>query len=189
MKRIIIVVILLLSFVNVYSNANKTTNTTPELIEVYNQYDKLIDLARTYFNKNTEYAFNCAYKAHAIAEEKHDRKKSAECNIIMGDIFKENNSYPTAVSYYEKAIEDLTPTKEYRTIYKLYIKIAKLYQNSEFESKWSVDAMNKAMKYTEIINDISVYNEIYMAYGDMYFIQNEYNLAKQYYDKMYIFAH
>lgn len=184
MKRIIIIVILLLSFVDVYSNTNKTTNTTPELIEVYNQYDKLIDLARTYFNKNTEYAFNCAYKAHAIAEDKHDRKKAAECNIIMGDIFKENNSYPTAVSYYEKAIEDLTPTKEYHTIYKLYIKIAKLYQNSEFESKWSVDAMNKAMKYTEIINDVSTYNNIYMAYGDMYFIQNEYDLAKQYYDKI-----
>lgn len=184
MKRIIIAVILLLSFADVYSNTNKTTNTTPELIDVYNQYDKLIDLARTYFNKNTEYAFNCAYKAHAIAEEKHDRKKSAECNIIMGDIFKENNSYPTAISYYEKAIEDLTPTKEYHTIYKLYIKIAKLYQNGEFESKWSVDAMNKAMKYTEIINDVSTYNDIYMAYGDMYFIQNEYNLAKQYYDKI-----
>ena len=53
MKRIIIAVILLLSFVNVYPSTNKTTNTTPDLIETNDQYDKLIDLARTYFNKNT----------------------------------------------------------------------------------------------------------------------------------------
>lgn len=184
MKRIIIAAILLLSFINVYSNTNKTANATIDLTEINDPYDKLIDLARSYFNKNTEYAFNCAYKAHAIAEEKHDSRKSAECNIIMGDIFKENNSFPTAISYYEKAIEDLIQTKEYHTISKLYIKIAKLYQNSEFESKWSIDAMNNAMKYTELINDASTYNEIFMAYGDMYNLQNEYDLAKEYYDKI-----
>jgi tetratricopeptide (TPR) repeat protein len=184
MKRIIIAAILLLSFVNVYSNSNDKTNTTNDITESQNQYDKLIDLARTYFNKNTEYAFNCTYKAHAIAEENHDNKKSAECNIIMGDIFKENNSFPTAISYYEKAIENLDVIKEYHTIYKLYIKIANLYQNSEFESKWSVEALNNALKYANFINEASVYNEIYMAFGNMYFSQNKYDLAKQYYNKI-----
>ena len=129
MGRIIIAILLTLSFINVYPNTDNEANTNTS-IESQNQYDKLIDLARTYFDKNTEYAFNCAYKAHSIAEEKYDHVKSAECNIIMGDIFMENNSFPTAISYYEKAIENLASIKDYHTIYKLYIKIAKLYQNS-----------------------------------------------------------
>lgn len=184
MRRIITVVILLLSFINVYSNTNNKTNITNDFAESQNQYDKLIDLARTYSNKNTEYAFNCAYKAHAIAEGNNEHKKSAECNIIMGDIFKENNSFPTAISYYEKAIENLIAIKEYNTVYKLYIKIAKLYQNSEFDSKWSVEAMNNALKYANFINDPAVYNQIYLSYGNMYFLQNNYNLSKQYYNKI-----
>ena len=184
MKRIILTAILLLSFVNVYSNVIKETNTTNVITESENQCDKLIDLAKTYFNKNAEYAFNCAYKAHAIAEEKHDNKKAAECNIIMGDIFKENKTFPTAISYYEKAIENLNKIKEHHTIYKLYIKIAKLYQSSEFDSKWSIEAMNNALKYAEIINDPVIYNEVYMAMGDIYHSQDNYDLAEKYYNEI-----
>lgn len=183
MGRIIIAILLTLSFINVYPNTDNEANKNTS-IESQNQYDKLIDLARTYFDKNTEYAFNCVYKAHSIAEEKYDHKKSAECNIIMGDIFKENNSFPTAISYYEKAIEDLTSIKDYHTIYKLYIKIAKLYQNSEFESKWSIDAMNKALKYAETIKEPNIYNDINLAYGDIYFSQNKYDLSEKYYNEI-----
>lgn len=171
-----------LSFINVYSNTDNEANKTNDITE--NQYDRLVDLARTYFSKNTEYAFNCAYKAYGIAEANNDHKKSAECNIIMGDIFKENNSFPTAISYYEKAIENLIAIKEYHTIYKLYIKIAKLYQNSEFESKWSIDAMNNAIKYTETIKEPAVYNDINLAFGDIYFSQQEYVLAEKHYDEI-----
>ena len=152
MKRIFLTTILLLSFIYAYPYSSNETSNLNGIPETHTQYDKLIDLSKTYFSKNTEYAFNCVYKAHAIAEEKHDNKKSAECNIIMGDIFKENNSFPTAISYYEKAIENLIAIKEYQTISKLYIKIAKLYQNSEFENKWSLDALNNALKYTELIS-------------------------------------
>ena len=183
MDRIIIAILLTLSFINVYPNTDNEANTNTS-IESQNQYDKLIDLARTYFDKNTEYAFNCAYKAHSIAEEKYDHIKSAECNIIMGDIFKENNSFPTAISYYEKAIENLASIKDYHTIYKLYIKIAKLYQNSEFESKWSIDAMNKALKYAETIKEPNIYNDINLAYGDIYFSQNKYDLSEKYYNEI-----
>lgn len=183
MGRIIIAILLTLSFINVYPNTDNEANTNTS-IESQNQYDKLIDLARTYFDKNTEYAFNCAYKAHSIAEEKYDHIKSAECNIIMGDIFKKNNSFPTAISYYEKAIENLIAIKEYHTIYKLYIKIAKLYQNSEFESKWSIDAMNKALKYAETIKEPNIYNDINLAYGDIYFSQNKYDLSEKYYNEI-----
>ena len=139
MRKIIIATILLLSFLNLYPN-NET-----EITENQNQYEKLIDLAKTYFYKNTEYAFNCAYKAHAIAEENQDNAKQSECNIIMGNIFRECSSYPTAISYYEKAIENLIKLKENHTICKLYIRIAKLYQNGEFDSNWCIEAMNNAI--------------------------------------------
>ncbi len=173
-----------MSFINVFPNTNNETNSTIEITENHNQYDKLIDLAKTYFNKNTEYAFNCAYKAYRIAEERQDHRKSAESNTIMGDIFKENNSFPTAISYYEKAIENLIAIKDYHTIYKLYIKIAKLYQNGEFESKWSVEAMNKALKYAQLINEPSTYNEIYLAMGEIYCSQGNCILAENYFNKI-----
>ena len=184
MKRIILTVVLLLSFVTVYPNAIKGTNANDVITESQDQYDKLIDLAKTYFNKNAEYAFNCAYKAHAIAEEKNNYKKSAECNIIMGDIFKENNTLPTAISYYEKAIENLDKIKDYHSICKLYIKIAKLYQNSEFDNKWCIEAMNKALKYAETINETPTYNEAYLAIGEMYYSQGNYDLAEKYYNEI-----
>ena len=184
MKRIFFVVILLFSFIHVYSNTNNNINANNDFTENQDPYDRLIDLAKTYFNKNIEYAFNCAYKANAIAEENNDNKKAAECNMIMGDIFKENNSYPTAISYYEKAIENLNVIKDYHTIYKLYIKIAKLYQTSEFDSKWSIDALDNALKYAKNINETEVYNEVNMAYGDFYCAKNECNLAEKHFNEI-----
>lgn len=184
MKRIFFVVILLFSFIHVYSNTNNNINTNNDFTGNQDPYDRLIDLAKTYFNKNIEYAFNCAYKANAIAEENNDNKKAAECNMIMGDIFKENNSYPTAISYYEKAIENLNVIKDYHTIYKLYIKIAKLYQTSEFDSKWSIDALDNALKYAKNINETEVYNEVNMAYGDFYCAKNECNLAEKHFNEI-----
>ncbi len=184
MKRIFFAVILLFSFIHVYSNTNNNINTNNDFTENQDPYDRLIDLAKTYFNKNIEYAFNCAYKANAIAEENNDNKKAAECNMIMGDIFKENNSYPTAISYYEKAIENLNVIKDYHTIYKLYIKIAKLYQTSEFDSKWSIDALDNALKYAKNINETEVYNEVNMAYGDFYCSKNECNLAEKHFNEI-----
>ena len=184
MKRIFFVVILLFSFIHVYSNTNNNINTNNDFTGNQDPYDRLIDLAKTYFNKNIEYAFNCAYKANAIAEENNDNKKAAECNMIMGDIFKENNSYPTAISYYEKAIENLNVIKDYHTIYKLYIKIAKLYQTSEFDSKWSIDALDNALKYAKNINETEVYNEVNMAYGDFYCSKNECDLAEKHFNEI-----
>ena len=102
----------------------------------------------------------------------------------MGDIFKENITYPTAISYYEKAIEDLEKAKEYHTIYKLYIKIARLYQNGEFDSKWSIEALDKAMEYAETIDETAVFNEVYMALGEMYCSQNKCSLAEKYYNEI-----
>ena len=184
MKRTILIVILLLSFVNIYSNTIKETTITNNITESQNQYDKLIDLAKSCFKENPEYAFNCAYKAYSIAEKNNDNQKMAECNIIMGDIFRENNTFPTAISYYEMAISNLNNTKDYHTIIELYIKIAKLYQNSEFDSKWSIDAMNNALKYAEIINDIDIYNEVYMDFGEIYCSQYDYITAEKYYNEI-----
>ena len=172
------------SFINVYSNTNQEKMLTKENVGDKIQYDKLIELAYIYIDKNTEYAFNCVYKAYSIAEQNRDNSKSAECNIIMGDIFKANNSYPTAVSYYDEAIKQLDAIKEYNTICDLYIKIAELYQNGEFEDRWSIDALNKALKYAEIIDEPSTYNNIYMAYGNLYAAKEKYDSATEYYNKI-----
>lgn len=183
MKKIVITLIVLSSFLNVLSGNNNLEGNN-NIIENEEQYDKLIDLAKTYFKKNTEYSFNCAYKAHLIAEEQGDYKKNAECNMIMGDIFKENNSYPTAITYYKDAITNLNKIKDYHTIYKLYIKIAELYQNGEFDSKWCIEAMDNALKYANLINKTEVYNDLFLSFGKIYLLQKEYDLAENYYNKV-----
>lgn len=183
MKKIVITLIVLSSFLNVLSG-NNNLEGKDNIIENEEQYDKLIDLAKTYFKKNTEYSFNCAYKAHLIAEEQEDHKKNAECNMIMGDIFKENNSYPTAITYYKDAITNLNKIKDYHTIYKLYIKIAELYQNGEFDSKWCIEAMDNALEYANLINKTEVYNDLFLSFGKIYLLQKEYDLAENYYNKV-----
>ena len=180
MRKIIIATLLLLSFLNVYPNQNNETET----IENQNQYEKLVDLAKTYFYKNTEYAFNCAYKAFRIAEENHDQAKSAECNIIMGNIFRECSSYPAAISYYEKAIENLITLKDNHTICKLYIRIAELYQNSEFDSKWSIEAMNNAINYAKKTDNPNTIDDTYLALGNIYAALNMHESATKYYDEI-----
>ena len=180
MRKIIIATLLLLSFLNVYSNQNNETET----IENQNQYEKLIDLAKTYFYKNTEYAFNCVYKAHAIAEENQDNARQSECNIIMGNIFKECSSYPTAISYYEKAIENLIALKENHTICKLYIRIAELYQNGEFDSNWSIEAMNNAIIYAKKTENPNIIDETYLTLGNLYAALNMQESATKYYDEI-----
>ena len=180
MRKIIIATLLLLSFLNVYSNQNNETET----IENQNQYEKLIDLAKTYFYKNTEYAFNCVYKAHAIAEENQDNARQSECNIIMGNIFKECSSYPTAISYYEKAIENLIALKENHTICKLYIRIAELYQNGEFDSNWCIEAMNNAIIYAKKTENPNIIDETYLTLGNLYAALNMQESATKYYDEI-----
>ena len=180
MRKIIIATLLLLSFLNVYPNQKHETET----IENQNQYEKLVDLAKTYFYKNTEYAFNCAYKAHAIAEENQDNARQSECNIIMGNIFRECSSYPTAISYYEKAIENLITLKENNTICKLYIRIAELYRNGEFDSNWSIEAMNNAINYANKTENPNIIDETYLALGNLYAALNMQESATKYYDEI-----
>ena len=180
MRKIIIATLLLLSFLNVYPNQKHETET----IENQNQYEKLVDLAKTYFYKNTEYAFNCAYKAHAIAEENQDNARQSECNIIMGNIFRDCSSYPTAINYYEKAIENLITLKDNHTICKLYIRIAELYQNGEFDSNWSIEAMNNAIKYANKTDNPNIIDETYLALGNLYAALNMQESAIKYYDEI-----
>ena len=182
MKRIIITLICIISLFNAFATNNREDNSDNELLVSETQYEKLIDLAKTYFTENTEYAFVCLYKAYVIAEESADLNKMVECNTMMGDIFKDNNSIPTAISYYEKVNEDLIKMNDYYSACKMYIKIAKLYQNSEFDSKWSFEAMNKAMKCATTSNDKTLFTEINFTLGDLNFSLHRYDEAIKYYN-------
>ena len=112
MKKIIFTLIHVILLFNAYASNNHIDNTNNELVVSETQYEKLIELAKTYFTENTEYAFVCLYKANVIAEENDDLNKMVECNTLMGNIFKENNSIPTAISYYEKVCDDLIKMKD-----------------------------------------------------------------------------
>lgn len=184
MKRFFITIICVLSLVNSYSNNNDKGNLENEFVVGENQYKKLMDLAETYLKENPEYAFICLYKAQSIAEESGDIRRMIECNTMMGDIFVLNNSSFTAISYYEKAAEDLIQLGDYVAACKMYTKIARLYQNGEFENKWIADVMNKALKYAKESGDATALNEVYITFGDIYSLQNEYDKSIEYYDKV-----
>lgn len=181
MKKIVFTLIFLCIFINIQAeNINKISNAN----EIENQYDKLVEFAKTYIDKNTEYAFNCAYKASLIAEDKNDKKKIAECSTIMGDIFAEIESYPIASSYYSKAIEDLIDIKDYTLIYKMYIKLAFLHQKQRIDNKLSINAMNEALTYAIKTNMQESVIETNLAFGDIYLSQNDYESAIEYYNEI-----
>lgn len=187
MKKIIILVVALLSFflINAHEQQENNNNNDINRIIIHeNRFDRLIDLAKSYMNTNSEFAFNCAYKANDIASKTNDKKKSADSKIIIGDIFNENRSYSIAISYYEKAIDDLLKINDHETICKIYIKIANLYQNNEFDSKWSIDAMEKALNYAKSTNNRNVIIETHIAYADVHLSQKKHNEALIHYKEI-----
>ena len=187
MKKIVFLLIALLSFAVLYGQGKEEKNSNADINRIIlheNRFDKLIDLAKSYMKTNPEFAFNCAYKANDIAKQTNDKKKSAYSRIIIGDIFNENKSYSIAISYYEKAIQELLTIKDYETIYKIYIKIAKLYQNNEFDYKWSIEAMNNAVNNAQMTNNESFIIDANLAYADIFLAQKNYNSALTYYNKI-----
>lgn len=149
---------------------------------IISEYVKMYNLALKHSKTNTKYALDCAFKAKDMAVEMNDAQKRAKSNTLMGDIFKNNKSYPTAITYYEKAISDLEILNDYKKINKLYIEIAHLYQNSKFDYEWSIEAMDNAYRYAKILNNGIIYLNTFMAYGDLYQEQNNDSLALYYYD-------
>ena len=187
MKRTLLFLIVLSLFFNVkasYSTNNNDNNSINKLIINENRFEKLIYLASTYTKINPEFAFNCAQKANDIASVTNNNKQIAESYIVMGDIFNRDNTYSTAINYYEKAIEKLILTKDYNKIYTHYIKIADLYEKIESDPKRSIDAMKNALIYAQMTKNDKASIETYLNYADIYLSHNDYNNALDYYDKV-----
>lgn len=184
MKRIALTLLIILYIGCSHANSNSiiTNDTTSTENEI--QYDKLIELAKIYLHNNTAYAFNCAYKAQILAEESDDKIKIAECNIIMGNIFNDYSTTSNAINYYEKAIEYLIALKKYDDTYKMYIKIANLYQSINSNNNKSINAMNNAMEYAQKTNDPKAVIEVNLEFGNLYASQGNINQSTQYYDKV-----
>ena len=184
MKRIALTLLIILYIGCSHANSNSiiTNDTTSTENEI--QYDKLIELAKIYLHNNTAYAFNCAYKAQILAEESDDKIKIAECNIIMGNIFNAYSTTSNAINYYEKAIEYLIALKKYDDTYKMYIKIANLYQSINSNNNKSINAMNNAMEYAQKTNDPKAVIEVNLEFGNLYASQGNINQSTQYYDKV-----
>ena len=131
------------------SNNDKCDNDINKIITHENRFDRLIYLANTYSEKNSEFAFNCAYKAQKIALNTKDLSQTATSNIVLGEILQKNGSYDYAISYYEKAIEELIMLKEYDSIYKMYIKIAYIYNDenhlNKYDKEQSIERMKQAV--------------------------------------------
>ncbi len=187
MRKTVFLFIALISFIEIYGQ-NKAENSDINRIILHeNRFDKLIDLAELYMETNPEFAFNCAYKANEIAVQTNDTEKSAYSKIIIGNIFNKSNTYSIAVSYYENAIKDYLTTKNHEYIHNIYIKIAKIYQNNEFDSKWSVDAMEKALNYAMMTNNKKNIIDSYMAYAEIQLSHGNYKDALKYYNEILLF--
>ena len=187
MKKVLLFLIILSSVFNTNSNIsaqNNETNITEKIIINENRFDKLLYLAESYIKKNPEFAFNCAHKANEIASSTNNERQEAESFAVIGDIFNRNNTYSTAISYYEKAIEKFIQTKDYSKIHKLYIKIANIYKEHEPDSRKGLDAMKNALIYAQMIKMGKALTETYLAYADIYLSQNDYINAIDYYNKV-----
>lgn len=190
MKKIIVLFIVLLSFTELCGQGKEENNNSNDINRIIlheNRYDRLIDLAESYMETNPEFAFNCAYKANEIAMQTNDTEMSAHSKIIIGNIFDKSNNYSIAVSYYKNAINDFLTTKDYKNINRIYIKMARLYQNNEFDKKWSIEAMEKALTYAQMTNDQKIIIDTYVAYAEIYLSQKNYKKATKFYNEILLF--
>lgn len=187
MKSSILFLLLICTFWGVSAQNQQENNINTDISRIIvheNRFDKLIDLAKSYMETNPEFAFNCAYKADEIANQTNDKKKQAYSKITIGDIFNINNFYSLSVSYYENAVKELLRINDYSTINKIYIKIAKLYQNNEFDGKWSVEAMENALNYAKMTNNQNTIIETEIAYAEILTIQENYKDALKHYNNI-----
>lgn len=187
MKRSILFLLLTCTFWGVFAQNQQENNINTDISRIIvheNRFDKLIDLAKSYMETNPEFAFNCAYKADEIANQTNDKKKQAYSKITIGDIFNINNFYSLSVSYYENAVKELLNINDYSTINKIYIKIAKLYQNNEFDGKWSVEAMENALNYAKMTNDQNIIIETEIDYAEIQLFQKNYKDALKHYNNV-----
>ena len=187
MKRTITFLLLICTFWGVSAQNQQENNINADFSRIIvheNRFDKLIDLAKSYMETNPEFAFNCAYKADEIANQTNDKKKQAYSKITIGDIFNINNFYSLSVSYYENAVKELLSINDYNTINKIYIKIAKLYQNNEIDSKWSIEAMENALNYAQLTNNPNTIIETNLEYAEFHLSQKNHKEALKHYSKI-----
>ena len=175
------------SFSNNTNNENKDSDIY-KIITHENRFDRLIHLANTYSGENSEFAFNCAYKAQKIALNTNNLSQTATSNIVLGEILQKNRSYDYAISYYEKAIEELIMLKEYDSIYKIYIKIAYIYNDEnhlhKYDNEQSIETMKQAVIFANKSHSKKGLVETYMAFGDIYSKQKKYENAISCYDNI-----
>lgn len=186
MRKAFFTFIILLLAADIFGQDKKDINDNYDINRIIlheNRFDKLIDLAESYMETNPEFALNCAYKAYEISNQTNDKKKSAHSSITIGNIFNINDFYLHAVSHYKNAINELEVINDYNTICKIYTKIAKLYQNNEFESKLSIEAMENALNYAHLTNSIEIIIEAYTAYAEIQLSNKNYKEALNYYNK------
>ena len=187
MKKIFLLLLFIIAFSGISAKNRQEidiNNDINRIIVHENRFDKLIDLAKSYMATNPEFAFSCAYKAHEIAHQTNDKKNLAYSKITIGDIFNKNNFHSLSVSYYENAVKELLSIKDYNTINEIYIKIAKLYQNNEFDSRWSIEAMENALNYAQMTNNQNIIIKTIIEYAEIQLLQKNHKEALKYYDKV-----
>lgn len=186
MKKILFLLLLILADTTVM--IGKRLENDSLLAEIHRiddntkKYEALYNLALMYSDSNVEDALDCAYEANKVAVKMNDYYKQAESNIIMGDIFKKTKAFLTAISYYESAIDYFKLLNNYEKINLLYLELAELYDESEFDFEWSLEALNKALRYANKVDINKTYVKTYRAFGDFYLKNDADSLALHYYD-------
>ena len=147
-------------------------------------YEDYIKLAQSSMESNNELAFDYAHNAYELAVLLNDKAKIAESNMLIGDVFCQNHSYPTAIKYYEDAIRALNDLNDHSTINELYIKMASLYLDSNFDKQWSIEAMTNAVASAINTNNTENIINTYFTFGYVYTMHGNDTMASKYYKKV-----
>ena len=91
MKKTFVLLFFIIAFYGISAKGqqgNDINNDINRIIVHENRFDKLIDLAKLYMETNPEFAFNCAYKAHELAQQTDDIKKQRHLVIALPELEK-----------------------------------------------------------------------------------------------------
>lgn len=137
------------SALSVLQSYRDSVETMPKFVRMY--YDLLLTQAE---DKNyiTHTSDSVARNFVSFYEENGPADKLARAYYITGRVYDDMQNAPTALEYYQKAVDEALKVRDYRLVGLTYSQIGTLYIDHELEIE-SISAYKKAYEYALVSGD------------------------------------
>lgn len=144
----------------------------------------LLQISRTYLNKNNDKALENANEALKIIEKgKHHQLKNEALELVAYSYYYKKD-YSNSVTYFEKELKLIEKSADLERLGKIYYNIASMYQLLDKENK-AIDYYQKSLEMAKKTEDAFIQLSIYESLFDLYYDKGKYKKALEYF-KLYV---